>query len=317
MKRRLLLLTIILAFVLVGCGNKEYDEAMENGKLAIEEVKYDDAVAFFETALEAKVDDEAASDYLLQTESMITGLDTFDKGDLDKATDAFKKVGMVEDASTLLQDEAKEQLSEIEALVELHATVEDLFKEAEKVGAENKFEDATAVIDEALKHDFDHVYMEDLEANLQTLQTDLEKAEEKAVAEAKKKAEEKKQKEAEEKRKAEEEKKLAEEKAQAEKDQQQVNKVVGYWLTMDETMACHITESYMACAVAYSDVMFNDPISSIKGNPGEDSVTFTFGNGTTSTVSTATDGVLHMGETINRVSKEQANGIYDGYYELP
>lgn len=298
MKRHLLFLTIILAFVLVGCGNKAYDEAMDNGKNTIEEMKYDEAVAHFEVALEAKKDDDKAIDYLVQTEIMIRGIDAFAKGELDEAKDEFTKVGMVEDASTFLQDEAAKQLEEIKTLEKAFTDLEAQFNKAKKLSEKKDYEQAMVLLEDSLELDESNPYMDTLKADMQTLQTDLEKAEEKAAAEAKKKAEE-------------------EEKEQAEKDSQQVNKVLGYWLTVDETMACHITESYMACAVAYSDVIFNDPISSIKGNPGDDSVTFTFGNGTTSTVSTATDGVLHMSETLKRVSKEQANGIYDGYYELP
>src|SRR5699024_12304610 len=113
-------------------------------------------------------------------------------------------------------------------------------------------------MDEVFAYDFSHASFHPLEENAEQLQTDIENAKEKADKAAQKKKEEEKQQQ---------------------KEQEQIDKILGYWLSEDETMACHITESSVACAVKQSDVMFDDPVQSMEGNVEEDSVTITYENG--------------------------------------
>src|SRR5699024_3576246 len=71
--------------LLSACGNKEYDQAMENGMDSIKNEKYEEAVDFFQEALDEKEGDDKASTYLEQTELLIEGMEFMSDSDLDEA----------------------------------------------------------------------------------------------------------------------------------------------------------------------------------------------------------------------------------------
>lgn len=302
-KKSMIVSLFIFTLILTACGNKAYEAAIENGMNALEEKEYNEAVPFFEAALEEKPDDKTASQYLSQTANMINGLIALDEGTLHEAKTFFRDVEKVEEGTATLKADAKEALHMMEELEENYTNLENVLKDAEKLKEKKEYKDALAKIDEALEEDFSHASIQPFEDDFKKLHTDVQDAKEKADLEAKKKKEE-------EKRLAKENKK--------EQEQEQINKVLGYWLSADETMACHITESYIACAVKQSDVIFNDPVASMEGNIDENSVIITFDDGSNVTYSTKTPDILDFDtETFSRVSKETANAIYDGYYKLP
>lgn len=57
MKKKVFVLTLFFLFA-IGCSKKAYEEAMQKGIDALENEKYEEAVGFFEQALEKKKDDE-------------------------------------------------------------------------------------------------------------------------------------------------------------------------------------------------------------------------------------------------------------------
>jgi len=298
MNRHTILFSLIfLTLILTACGNKAYDEAIENGLNALEKKNDEEAITFFETALEEKPEDETASQYIKETEVIIDGLTALEKGDLEEARTFFEEIKHSEDSISTLQARSKDALHTIEELEADYVDIEDLLSDAKELHEEKEYKKALATMDEVFAYDFSHASFHPLEENAEQLQTDIENAKEKADKAAQKKKEEEKQQQ---------------------KEQEQIDKILGYWLSEDETMACHITESSVACAVKQSDVMFDDPVQSMEGNVEEDSVTITYENGASETHSTKTPDTLNFDtESFYRVSKEEANAIYDGYYELP
>lgn len=295
---------VIFASIIAGCANKTYDEAMENGDKSLQDEEYEHAVGYFQEALEAKPKDEEATAHLQQTKNFMKGIEAFHTGNIDDAKEPLEDVLNYKDTSIFLQDEAKNQLIEIQQLQRLYSDVNKQYKQAKKLGEKQSFDEAFAILGEALDNDLDHPYTKPLQDDVTKYQTNLKKAKEKAVAKAKKQEEEKKQQEVETKQQAAEEK--------------QFEKVLGYWLSLDETMACHITKTYMACAVAFSDVIFNEPITSMSTNIAEDAVTIHFEKDSEVTISTSKANQLEFDhDAYKRVSKKEANKIYDGYYELP
>ena len=309
MKRQLLLILFICIIIFTGCANKKYDEAIEIGKHALEESQYGDAVRYFEKAMDIKADDEEASNLLTQTELMTAGLQAFAKGELDEAKNVFDDVIATKHGYPSLKDGAENQINAVQALEDKYKEINKQHKDAQNLKEKTQYEDALSLIEEGLQEDFSHAYIHPLKDDLETLKEEIKKEKEKADAKAKKEAERKK---------AEEEKKVAEQKKQAEKEQQPINQLLGYWVTTDETAACHITTEYMSCAVAYSDVIFEETIVSTEENNEANAITITFGNGYAPTLHITNDGLLHFDtDTYKQVSKEKANSIYDGYYELP
>src|SRR5699024_8123760 len=294
MNRHTILFSLIfLTLILTACGNKAYEEAIENGMNALEEKNDEEAISFFETALEEKPEDETASQYIEETEVMIDGLTALEEGDLAEAKTFFKKITDSENSISTLQARSKDALHTIEELEADYVNIKDLINDAKDLHKEKEYKKALVKLDDILTQDFSHASLHPLEEDAEQLRTDIENTKEKTDKAAQKKKEE-------------------------EKEQKQIDKILGYWLSEDQTMACHITESSVACAVKQSDVIFDDPVQSMEGNVEEDSVTITYENGTSKTHSTKTPDTLNFDtESFYRVSKEEANAIYDGYYELP
>src|SRR5699024_579773 len=174
-----------------------------------------------------------------------------EKGHLEEARTFFEEIKHTEDSISTLQARSKDALHTIEELEPDYEDIEDLRSDAKELHEEKEYKKALATMDEVFAYDVSHASFHSLEENAEQLQTHIANAKEKAdKAEQKKKEEEKQQ----------------------QKEQEPIDKILGYWLSEDETMACHITEASVACAVKQSDVMFDDPVQSMEGNVEEDSV---------------------------------------------
>lgn len=90
----------------------------------------------------------------------------------------------------------------------------------------------------------------------------------------------------------------------------------GYWL--GGNIACHITESYIACAAPYSDFITHDEFVEYQYLIDiEVKVFFSDGKDTVLKFSEDGSSFYAYDETYRRVTKEDANAIFDGYYKLP
>lgn len=174
-KTIILFLFILSAILLLSaCGNKEYDEAMENGIDSIENEKYEEAADFFQEALDEKEDDEEANTYLKQTESLIEGTEIMDDGDVDEAKSLFEEIVNMEDGLSDIEDVANEKIDEIDDMKKLH---EDTVETLEKADTENEagnYKEALEEIDKALDADLSHSYLDDLKKDLKALEEDVE-----------------------------------------------------------------------------------------------------------------------------------------------
>lgn len=90
----------------------------------------------------------------------------------------------------------------------------------------------------------------------------------------------------------------------------------GYWL--GGNIACHITESYITCAAPYSDFITHDEFVEYQYLSDTEVKVF-FSDGTEMVLKFSEDGSSFYAydETYRRVTKEDANAIFDGYYKLP
>ncbi|MUV36991.1 Transcriptional regulator ICP22 like protein [Lentibacillus sp. JNUCC-1] len=338
--RKWLVVVMMMGFVgLFGCSNAEYDQAMADGQAALEEADYEAAVEAFERALEEKADDEEAKTLRAQTEMVMEASEQLTAGALDEALALIESVIEEDHGSDLLIEHAEEMQDEIETLQTQQKEYAAAFEEAEKALAKEEFDEAAAAIEVLLKEDLSHAVFNDIQENSEKLQASIkeQKAEverlAKEEARKKKESEEKRKKEAEEKARAEAEakkQKEAEEKkrkeaeakaAAAKKKEQQgidIEAFTGYWLNPTNDLAIHVAPTYISSAVPYSDVMSNDAISSVS-SVSQNEIQVKFTNGHTSKLKLSGDKstMSIFGESYRRVSKEEANAIFDGYYELP
>lgn len=310
--------------IIAGCSSnqKEYEEAIEKGLHHLEQEEYKKAEVYFEQALEYKENDERAKALLEQTVLIQQIIEHAQKGELDEAETAIDQLMAIQDGSDWLVNRAKEIKDDLEALRSEYEDLVAKYDEARDLLHAEQFDEAQQLLEDALDQELNHAYFNNIKQDLDTLLKDVMKAKEEAALvaqqEAEKKAEELKKAE-EEKKKAEQEKQKQQEAKEAEK--QQVSKdmgdFVGYWLTED--FACHITNDYIACAQPYSDFITYDEIKHVVHKSSHE-VEVTYLDGTTSSLTLVNDkSALQTpaGYTFIRVSKDEANAIFDGYYELP
>lgn len=329
---KVLKLAVIVLFIssfLIACSasktNKVYEEMLEKGFDQIEKNDLVQAKIYFEKALDTKPDDQQAALLLNQVVHFQNAEEEMKTGDIHKANEFVEKVLAIKEGSNILIEKAISLQKEIEKLFADEKQYKGQYEKAERVLEEQSFEEALASIQSVLNKDLRHDYFQDLKTEFETLKQQVMTAQKETlareIAEAQKQAEQEAEKAEQE---AIEEKQLKEEKVVKviEKEKQEKNEsddairpIVGYWLL--DTMACHITSTYVACALAESDFITNNQILAAR-SISETIIELSLDEATVQFE--LIDGDLlqfENGEVYQRVSKDEANAIYGGYYELP
>ncbi|MFA8437710.1 hypothetical protein [Pueribacillus sp. YX66] len=305
MDMRKFYVVIIFASLLfvIGCSNKAYEEVMQQGYDAIENEEYIEAEACFKRALDEKKDDNKAITLLKQTQSFQLALLKFNKGNLEAANDAVVKVTEIEDGSERLVERASVLKEDIDKFKDSIKMYEETYQTAKDQFDNEKYHDTIKVIEEVLKQDLSHPAFTGVKHKFESLlKTAKENVEVKAVE----------QKERKVAKKVKKERKKSEEKLK----EQGIGDAEGYWLSTDKSEACHITNTYWACAVAFSDVMFHYEFTNIE-HVSSSEIKVTMSGYSTTLQMKGKDTLSFEDVTYHRVSKKQANDIYDGYYTLP
>lgn len=170
----MILSLLFIILVLTACGDKKYDEAMDNGIDSIGNENYEEAADFFQEALDEKEDDDKANTYLEQTKSLIDGIDFMSDGDLEEATKSFEEIEESGDGLSDIEEVANEKLDGIDNLESLYTDMEDALNKAEEKSEEGEYQDTLEIIEEALDNDLSHAYLEDIEEKLSTLKSDTD-----------------------------------------------------------------------------------------------------------------------------------------------
>ncbi|MEK3888795.1 hypothetical protein [Bacillus sp. FSL K6-3431] len=322
MKKQFKFISIILglSLALIGCSqsNEAYEQMMAKGLERIEKEEFAKAEGFFEMALEERPDDAQASILLEQTQQIQEADRELTDGNIDNASKLLGKVIKVEEGSDLLVEQAQLMREKIQALKSKESEYLASFEDAKKKLNEQAYDESIQTLETLLQQDLSHPLHTEMKKNVETFKGEVVIAKEKAVAEAK--IEKEKQAELERKAaqlKAEAEKKAAELKAAEEKKaaSKDIGALGGYWL--NGTMACHITAELAACALANSDHITNTKIINIS-HLSSTEIELSFEEGSTKYDVSNKDMVKFPdGQYYKRVSKEEANAVYDGYYELP
>lgn len=160
---------LILFITLSACSNANYDEAMEKANKAIDDKQYEEAIPHYERAMEENEKDDIAPFRRDQTEQFIEGLDALHDGNVDEADGIFNKILSNEDDDAFLQEDAHEQLEEIEALQTTFSETEEAIDAIHQLAEEKQYADALDAIDEAKSTDLTHAYLKPLDETLTDL----------------------------------------------------------------------------------------------------------------------------------------------------
>lgn len=315
MKRIMTLFIISLVVMfLFGCtkSDKIYDEMMKQGLEHIKKEKYEIASGFFENALNEKQDDQKAATLFQQTQKMAEAVNHFDEGELGAASESIHQAAKIKDGSDILVKKAeqlRDQITDMKAEKNKYA---ERYEEAKEKFKDEQYDESIKILESILQKDLSHPFFADIKNEAETSLREVTAAKAQALKEVEKIA----RAEAEAKAKAQAEK-AEQEKMEAELEAKSVGTAEGYWLTADRTAACHLTNHYLACAVKESDNLFKDQIVEVNRLNDVD-IELTFADGHKTNIALLEKNVMQTeGEQMYRVSKEEANSIYGGYYILP
>lgn len=116
--KRLLALMMVCMLVLTGCNksNKKYDEYMQSGEESVKQELYEDALDYFDKALEEKEDDKEASSLYKQVEQILQVQAKMKHKLYDEAIELCEKIMDSESKSSVCRDAAKKLKTECEKL---------------------------------------------------------------------------------------------------------------------------------------------------------------------------------------------------------
>ncbi|HLQ83652.1 MAG TPA: hypothetical protein VK121_07435 [Pseudogracilibacillus sp.] len=265
---------LVFIMLLVSCSNKAFDDAMANGKAALENEAFAKAELSFEDALKHNSNDEEAKRLLKQTKQIIEAEKLLDNGRLKDAKVAYQEARM-DKGSPHINTHAKHQLSEINQVTNKYEEIAAKLDEIEQLKTEQKYEESLALVEQTIQTDLSHQALKPLNDKLTDLQVELEIAIKESEENAKKQA--------------------------------LINQTTGYWQYIDnEFEFCEFTSDHFVCAVAASDIYFYNWISEWDVNLTTQTVTITTDIGSTGTIHFPHEDLLTFGEdNYRRVSESE------------
>lgn len=299
-KKILIVLISIMSLSIAGCSAsaKIYEENMKLGFEELERDELSEAETFFKKALEEKTDDDKVSVLIKQIQDYQQMQKELELGNLEGAMEWTEKVLEVENGSDLLVEngvEVQDQILRLESEQESYLAI---YEKAKKQLSHQSFDESLKTLETLLKEDFSHATHADLKKDIEELKKEVIESKEKERLAAE----------------------LATKKAKQEEESRNnasndISPFGGYWLK--DTMACHITNDFTSCALAESDFITYDEIETFN-HINDSLIEIVYKDGTKFTLELVDKNSLQLADGVyDRVSKEEANAIYNGYYELP
>ncbi|GLV66679.1 hypothetical protein Bmyc01_53480 [Bacillus mycoides] len=136
--RKLLTVIGLTFLMLAGCSNGDFDKAMDEGKTALTNKEYKNALSSFERALDEKKDDSDAKVFVEQTKVMIEAVKLKEETKVEESIKSFEKVENMKNGNTTLVKQAKEERTALLAILETKKKYsEQLVKSEELIGKKN------------------------------------------------------------------------------------------------------------------------------------------------------------------------------------
>lgn len=98
---------LLALFLITGCSNDTFDSKVEEGKEEINNERYEQALVFFESALEVNNSDEELIVLISQTEKMIGAINEEERGNPYEAIALFEQAKIMEGGYDKLSEQAK------------------------------------------------------------------------------------------------------------------------------------------------------------------------------------------------------------------
>ncbi|MFE5131799.1 hypothetical protein, partial [Bacillus mobilis] len=157
-----LLMVIGLTFLmLAGCSNGNFDKAMDEGKTALTNKEYKNALSSFEKALDEKKDDADAKVLVEQTKVMIEAVKLKEETKVEESIKSFEKVENMQNGNTTLVKQAKEERTALLAILEQNKKYSEQLTKSEELISKKNYAEAKEILNKLVAETKDNKKLEE------------------------------------------------------------------------------------------------------------------------------------------------------------
>ncbi|WP_395761298.1 hypothetical protein [Bacillus sp. 3G2] len=180
-----LLMVIGLTFLmLAGCSNGNFDKAMDEGKTALTNKEYKNALSSFEKALDEKKDDADAKVLVEQTKVMIEAVKLKEETKVEESIKSFEKVENMQNGNTTLVKQAKEERTALLAILEQNKKYSEQLTKSEELISKKNYAEAKEILNKLVAETKDNKKLEEYNKKAVGLVTKMNEEEKTAKSEA-------------------------------------------------------------------------------------------------------------------------------------
>jgi len=184
-----LLMVIGLTFLmLAGCSNGNFDKAMDEGKTALTNKEYKNALSSFEKALDEKKDDSDAKVLVEQTKAMIEAVKLKEETKIEESIKSFEKVENMKNGNTTLIKQAKEERTALLAILEQKKKYSEQLTKSEELISKKNYAEAKEILNKLVAETKDNKKLEEYNKKAVGLVTKINEEEKNAKSESPTKA---------------------------------------------------------------------------------------------------------------------------------
>ncbi|MGF9766544.1 hypothetical protein [Bacillus albus] len=180
-----LLMVIGLTFLmLAGCSNGNFDKAMDEGKTALTNKEYKNALSSFEKALDEKKDDSDAKMLVEQTKVMIEAVKLKEETKIEESIKSFEKVENMKNGNATLVKQAKEERTALLAILEQKKKYSEQLTKSEELISKKNYAEAKEILNKLVGETKDNKNLEEYNKKAVALVTKMNEEEKTAKSEA-------------------------------------------------------------------------------------------------------------------------------------
>lgn len=159
--RKLLTVIGLTFLMLAGCSNGDFDKAMDEGKTALTNKEYKNALSSFERALDEKKDDSDATVLVEQTKVMIEAVKLKEETKVEESIKSFGKVENMKNGNNTLIKQAKEERTALIAILEQKKKYEEQLVKSEELISKKNYAEAKEMLNKVVSETKDNKNLEE------------------------------------------------------------------------------------------------------------------------------------------------------------
>ncbi|MED2036004.1 hypothetical protein P4V58_01895 [Bacillus wiedmannii] len=182
--KKLLMVMGLTFLMLAGCSNGNFDKAMDEGKTALTNKEYKNALSSFEKALDEKKDDSDAKMLVEQTKVMIEAVKLKEETKVEESIKSFEKVENMKNGNATLVKQAKEERTALLAILEQKKKYSEQLTKSEELISKKNYTEAKELLNKLVTETKDNKNLEEYNKKAVGLVTKMNEEEKTAKNEA-------------------------------------------------------------------------------------------------------------------------------------